>query len=308
MITASGNILDKVGKSTNVEATNVETPDFRANDAVAASGSSDDGASAKANEGVIMELLSPLDPIAHEVAPPVLEKSSLPVAIDANNVAEINEPPATTATADIVAQAANLVAPITEGAEADLDPFDQQTQVMASLSPEAAAALEQQIKEAAAVEPSPLPSIPPELMGTSSLADILGLKEEMADLPELQKLESSSKRGGNVNMPTALPDFAAADKDADRNRGSKAVKLPPETEERKKARHTARGLVSQLFANNRRLVQDSLRKGSFYELMKEQITTARREYEKQVSKQVRDDFDYFQLELDVRIQAMKKEI
>ncbi len=155
----------------------------------------------------------------------------------------------------------------------------------------------------------------PEAIGTSSLADILGLNDEMQGLPSPEQMEVAKRSLASHSQkitPLTLGETSEAKGVEKPQRmtttNPKPVKLPPETEERKKARHTARGLVSQMFASNRKLVQESLRKGIFYESMKEQLASAHKEYERQVSRQIREEFDYFQLELDVRIQAMKKEI
>jgi hypothetical protein len=159
-----------------------------------------------------------------------------------------------------------------------------------------------------------------EQIGTSSLADLLGLGEEMSNLPSPQAMEAQSSSQAKRQTPTNVPQpseealgLGEIERELEKPQrithpNPKAVKLPPETEERKKARHTARGLVSQMFASNKKLVQESLRKGTFYDSLKEHLTSARREYERQVSSQIREEFDYFQLELDVRIQAMKKEL
>jgi len=80
----------------------------------------------------------------------------------------------------------------------------------------------------------------------------------------------------------------------------------PEAEE--KARRFARIIVSDIALYNQETVVDGLRNGTFYELLKNDVTEGRELYEKRVPAAIRTKKDYYQEAFDNFIKTQKKTV
>jgi hypothetical protein len=80
----------------------------------------------------------------------------------------------------------------------------------------------------------------------------------------------------------------------------------PEAEE--KARRFARIIVSDIALYNQEAVMEGLRNGTFYELLKNDVTEGRELYEKRVPATVRAKKDFYQEAFDNFIKTQKKVI
>jgi hypothetical protein len=80
----------------------------------------------------------------------------------------------------------------------------------------------------------------------------------------------------------------------------------PEAEE--KARRFARIIVSDIALYNQEAVMEGLRNGTFYELLKNDVTEGRELYEKRVPAAVRTKKDYYQEAFDNFIETQKKTV
>jgi predicted Zn finger-like uncharacterized protein len=89
------------------------------------------------------------------------------------------------------------------------------------------------------------------------------------------------------------------------------VKAPPKAavdpEEVEKARRFARLIVSDIVLYNQEAVAEGIAKGTFYDLLNEDITEGRALYEKRVPETIRESKDYYQEAFDNFIAAKKKQ-
>ena len=85
---------------------------------------------------------------------------------------------------------------------------------------------------------------------------------------------------------------------------AKSTADPAEIE---KARRFARLIVSDIALYNQDMVAEGLRKGTFFELLRDDITEGRSLYDKRVPESIRTTKDYYQEAFDDFIAAKKKQ-
>jgi hypothetical protein len=85
------------------------------------------------------------------------------------------------------------------------------------------------------------------------------------------------------------------------------VKTAVDPEEVEKARRFARIVVSDIVLYNQETVAEGIAKGTFFELLREDISEGRALYEKRVPEAIRATKDYYQEAFDNFIAAKKKQ-
>ena len=85
------------------------------------------------------------------------------------------------------------------------------------------------------------------------------------------------------------------------------AKSAVDPEEIEKARRFARLIVSDIALYNQDIVVEGLRKGTFFELLQDDITEGRSLYDKRVPEAIRTTKDYYQEAFDDFIAAKKKQ-
>jgi len=85
------------------------------------------------------------------------------------------------------------------------------------------------------------------------------------------------------------------------------AKSAADPEQIEKARRFARLIVSDIALYNQDIVAEGLRKGTFFELLQDDITEGRSLYDKRVPEAIRTTKDYYQEAFDDFIAAKKKQ-
>jgi predicted Zn finger-like uncharacterized protein len=132
--------------------------------------------------------------------------------------------------------------------------------------------------------------------------------------PEQAAVGASASAGGSAAVRTDMPDSAAISPESLSLDSSIFQKeecdIPavdatdPEAEE--KARRFARIIVSDIALYNQEAVVDGLRNGTFYDLLRNDVTEGRELYEKRVPAAVRAKKDYYQEAFDNFIKTQRK--
>ena len=84
-------------------------------------------------------------------------------------------------------------------------------------------------------------------------------------------------------------------------------KAAVDPEEVERARRFARLIVSDIALYNQETVAEGIARGTFYDLLNEDITEGRALYEKRIPETIRQSKDYFQEAFDNFIEAKKKQ-
>jgi predicted Zn finger-like uncharacterized protein len=138
--------------------------------------------------------------------------------------------------------------------------------------------------------------------------------ESLMQAPEPSAAGASAPSGGPAAVRAEMPDSAAISPESLSLDSSIFQKeecdIPavdaadPEAEE--KARRFARIIVSDIALYNQEAVMEGLRNGTFFELLKNDVTEGRELYEKRVPAAVRVKKDYYQEAFDNFIKTQKK--
>ena len=86
-----------------------------------------------------------------------------------------------------------------------------------------------------------------------------------------------------------------------------SVNMEVDPEEVEKARRFARLIISDIVLYNQEAVTEGIAKGTFHDLLKEDITEGRALYDKRVPEAIRSAQDYYQEAMDNYIALKKKQ-